>query len=230
MMKNYDPTPQGFDDFMNDAKQMLNLKDLGKDKKIKFFKKKSEIFADGNIPASIFMVKSGNVKVFKSHADGKDLIINLYKENDYFGFEPILANGPYTVSAVALEDSELVIIPKQDFLTLLNGISEVSRTFISLLCQRVREKESQLLNLAYNSVRQRTADALLKVYRLKEVDKKLSISRDDLAKMVGTASESVIRVLSEFKDEGVIEIETGKIMIVEAEKLEKIIRWNVARD
>jgi CRP-like cAMP-binding protein len=94
----------------------------------------------------------------------------------------------------------------------------------------VREKESQLLNLAYNSVRQRTADALLKVYRLKEVDKKLSISRDDLAKMVGTASESVIRVLSEFKDEGVIEIETGKIMIVEAEKLEKIIRWNVARD
>ncbi|MND08185.1 Bacterial regulatory protein, crp family [compost metagenome] len=68
------------------------------------------------------------------------------------------------------------------------------------------------------------------MYHLKEVDKKLSISRDDLAKMVGTASESVIRVLSEFKDEGVIEIETGKIMIIKPDKLEKIIRWNVARD
>lgn len=230
MLKKYDPTPQGLDDFMKDASHALNLKDLGKDKKIKLYKKKSEIFADGNIPASVFMVKSGNVKVFKSHPDGKDLIINLYKENDYFGFEPILENGPYTVSAVALEDSELVIIPKQDFLTLLNGNSEVSRTFISLLCQKVKEKESQLLNLAYNSVRQRTADALLQVYHLKDVDKKLSISRDDLAKMVGTASESVIRVLSEFKDEGVIEIETGKILIVKPDKLEKIIRWNVARD
>jgi CRP-like cAMP-binding protein len=194
------------------------------------YKKKSEIFADGNQPSSVFLIKSGNVKVFKSHPDGKDLIINLYKANDYFGFESILENKPYSVSAVALEDSEIIVIPRQDFLTLINQNLNVSRTFISLLCQRVKEKENQLLNLAYNSVRQRTAEALLKIYQLKDAEAKLSVSRDDLAKMVGTASESVIRVLSEFKDEGAIEIESGKIKISRPDQLEKIIRWNVARD
>jgi CRP-like cAMP-binding protein len=229
LLKKYDSTPQGLDAFINDASQILNLKDLGKDKKSKLFKKKTEIFSEGDSPLNVFMVKSGNIKVFKSHPDGKELIINLYKANDYFGFESILENGVYTESAVAMEDSELIIIPKQDFLSLIHSSPEVSKVFISLLCQKVKEKESQLLNLAYNSVRQRTAEALLKVFQLKDPEKKLSISRDDLAKMVGTASESVIRVLSDFKDEGLIDIETGKIIILKSDKLEKVVRWNVAR-
>ncbi len=229
LQKKYDFTPQGLEAFFKDASHVLNLKDLGKDKKIKLFKKKAEIFAEGDSPTVVFMVKSGNIKIFKSHPDGKEFIINLYKTNDYFGFESILESGVYTEAAVAMEDSELIVIPKHDFLALLHSNPEVSRAFISLLCQKVKEKESQLLNLAYNSVRQRTAEALLKVHKLKDPDKKLSISRDDLAKMVGTASESVIRVLSEFKDEGLIDIETGKIIILKADKLEKVVRWNVAR-
>ncbi len=227
--KKYDATPEGLESFIKDASQILNVKDLGKDKKTKVFKRKMEIFTEGDSPVSVFIVLSGNIKVFKSHPDGKELIINIYKANDYFGFESILENGVYTESAVAMEDSELIVIPKHDFLALLHSNPEVSRVFISLLCQKVKEKESQLLNLAYNSVRQRTAEALLKVHKLKDPDKKLSISRDDLAKMVGTASESVIRVLSEFKDEGLIDIETGKIIILKADKLEKVVRWNVAR-
>lgn len=230
LLKKYEANPNSLDEFIRDAGQLLDVKDLGKDKKIKVFKKKMEIFSEGDLPASMFMVKSGSVKVFKSHAGGKDLIVNLYKANDFFGFESILENTPYTVSAIALEDSELVIIPKHDFLALVNGNPAVSRTFISLLCQKVKEKENQLLNLAYNSVRQRTAEALLKVYKLKEADKKLSLSRDDLARMVGTASESVIRVLSDFKEERAIDIETGKIIIVQPDKLERIVRWNIARD
>jgi CRP-like cAMP-binding protein len=229
LLKKYESSPQGLDAFIQDAGQILNSKELGKERKIKTFKKKMEIFSEGDSPAQVFMVKSGNVKVFKSHHDGKELIINIYKANDYFGFETILEGGSYAESAVALEDSELIVIPKQDFLTLIHRNSEVSRTFISLLCQKVKEKESQLLNLAYNSVRQRTAEAVLKVYNLRDSDKKLSMSRDDLAKMVGTASESLIRVLSDFKDEGLIDIETGKIIILKADKLEKVIRWNVAR-
>ena len=91
------------------------------------------------------------------------------------------------------------------------------------------EREKQLLNLAYSSVRQRTAEALLNIIQLKSEKDKIGISRDDLAKIVGTASESVIRVLSDFKDEGMIEIESGKIKVVEAGRLEKVVRWNVAR-
>jgi CRP-like cAMP-binding protein len=105
----------------------------------------------------------------------------------------------------------------------------VASGFISLLCRKVAEKEKQLLNLAYSSVRQRTADALLKVTQLKDQKDKINISRDDLAKIVGTASESVIRVLSDFKEEGLIEIESGKIRVLQPTKLEKIVRWNVVR-
>jgi DNA-binding response OmpR family regulator len=229
MFKRYDSTPEGLEAFMKDAGHALNMRDLGKDKKIKLYKKKTEIFAEGDSPSYVYLVKSGNVKVYKSHPDGKELITNLYKASDFFGFESILENSLYKESAAAMEDSELVVIPKQDFLTLLHGSADISNTFISLLCQKVKEKESQLLNLAYNSVRQRTAEALLRVFNLKDHDQKLSVSRDDLAKMVGTASESVIRVLSDFKDEGLIDIESGKIKIIAPGKLESVIRWNVAR-
>jgi DNA-binding response OmpR family regulator len=229
MFRHYDSSPEGLDAFMKDAGQVLNLKDLGKDKKVKTFKKKMENFAEGDSPTHVYLVKTGNVKVYKSHPDGKELITNLYKANDYFGFESILENSLYKESASAMEDSEVVVIPRHDFLALLHSNAEVSKVFISLLCQKVKEKESQLLNLAYNSVRQRTAEALLKVFHLKDSDQKLSVSRDDLAKMVGTASESVIRVLSDFKDEGLIDIESGKIKILAPNKLENVIRWNVAR-
>jgi CRP-like cAMP-binding protein/CheY-like chemotaxis protein len=227
--KNYDSTPEGLDNFIRDAQHVLNLKDLCKDKKIKQLKKKTEIFSEGDSPMYIYFIKSGNIKTFKSHPDGKELITNLYKENDFFGYEALLENSAYKESAIALEDTELIAIPRHDFLTLLQSHPDVSASFISLLCKKLTDKETQLLNLAYNSVRQRTAEALLKVWQIKDSKEIISISRDDLAKLVGTASESVIRVLSDFKDEGLIEIESGKIKVTQPGKLEKVIRWSVAR-
>jgi CRP-like cAMP-binding protein/CheY-like chemotaxis protein len=225
----YESTPEGLDTFISDAKKVLNLKDLCKDKKVKSLKKKTELFAEGDAPLNIFFIKSGSIKVYQSHPDGKELITNVYNTNDFFGFEPILEGNNYHESAVAMQDSEIINIPKYDFLTLLQTNPDVSKGFISLLSKKVAEKEKQLLNLAYNSVRQRTAEALLKVRELKDSNENIQISRDDLAKMVGTASESVIRVLSDFKDEGLIEIEGGKIKIIQPAKLEKVVRWNVAR-
>lgn len=227
--KEYQPTSAGLDAFIADAQKILSLKDIGKERKVKQVKKKGEIFSEGDAALSVFLVQSGEIKTFKSHPDGKELITNLYKKNDFFGFEPILENTDYPESAVALQDSELVVIPKQDFLTLLYSHKDVSAAFISFLCKKVADKEKQLVNLAYSSVRQRTAEALLKTSQLKEQKDSISISREDLAKIVGTASESVIRVLSEFKDEGLIEIDGGRIKILQPAKLEKVVRWNVAR-
>ncbi len=227
--KQYDNSQVGLDHFIQDAQKALNLADLCKDKKIKSFKKKGELFTEGDSPATIFFIKSGSVKTFKSHPDGKELITNLYKTGDFFGFEPLLENNTYQDTAVAMEDSEVVLIPKNDFLILLNSQADVSASFISLLCRKVSEKETQLVNLAYNSVRQRTAEALLKVSQLADEKEKITLSREDLAKIVGTASESVIRVLSDFKDEGLIEIESGKIRVLQRPKLEKVVRWSVAR-
>ena len=225
----YQPNSAGLDAFIADARKVLSLKDLSKDRKVKQVKKKGEIFSEGDAPVSVFLVQSGEIKTFKSHPDGKELITNLYKKDDFFGFEPILESTDYTESAVAMQDSEVVLIPKQDFLTLLYGHKDVSAAFISLLCKKVADKEKQLVNLAYSSVRQRTAEALLKTGQLQPDKDNVSISRDDLAKIVGTASESVIRVLSEFKDEKLIEIEGGKIKILQPAKLEKVVKWNVAR-
>jgi DNA-binding response OmpR family regulator len=229
LQKQYEVSSEGLDNFIRDAKQVLNINDLGKDKKVKVFKKKTEVFSEGDVPLNVYFVKSGNIKAFKSHPDGKELIMNLYAANDFFGFESILENENYHESAVAMQDSELIAIPRYDFMQMIHGHPDVSKSFINLLCKKVAEREAQLLNLAYNSVRQRTAEALLKSETLKDSRSVIAISRDDLAKMVGTASESVIRVLSDFKDEGLIEIETGKIKIVQRPKLEKVVRWNVAR-
>jgi DNA-binding response OmpR family regulator len=229
LQKQYEVSSEGLDNFIKDAKQVLNMKDLGKDKKVKAYKKKTEIYSEGDMPLNVYFVKSGNIKTFKSHPDGKELIINLYSANDFFGFEPILENENYRESAVAMQDSELIAIPRHDFMLMIQSHPDVSKSFINLLCKKVAEREAQLLNLAYNSVRQRTAEALLKSEMLKDSKSIIAISREDLAKMVGTASESVIRVLSDFKDEGLIEIESGKIRIVQRQKLEKVVRWNVAR-
>ena len=227
--RQYEVSAEGLDNFIKDAQQVLNLKDLGKDKKVKVLKKKTEVFAEGDMPLNVYFVKSGNVKTFKSNPDGKELIMNLYVPNDFFGFEAILENSNYKESAVTMQDTELVTIPRHDFMLMIQNHPDVSKSFISLLCKKVAEREVQLLNLAYNSVRQRTAEALLKAETLKDSKSVIAISRDDLAKMVGTAAESVIRVLSDFKDEGLIETEGGKIKILQPAKLEKVVRWNVAR-
>jgi CRP-like cAMP-binding protein/CheY-like chemotaxis protein len=227
--RHYESTAEGLDNFIKDAQQVLNLKDLGKDKKVKFLKKKTEVFAEGDLPLHVYFVKSGNVKTFKSNEEGKELIMHLYVPNDFFGFEAILENTNYKESAVTMQDTELVTIPRHDFMQMIQNHPDVSKSFIRLLCKKVAEREVQLLNLAYNSVRQRTAEALLKAETLKDSKSVIAISRDDLAKMVGTAAESVIRVLSDFKDEGLIETEGGKIKLLQPAKLEKVVRWNVAR-
>lgn len=225
----YESSAEGLDNFIRDAQQVLNLKDLGKDRRVKTLKKKTDVFTEGDVPLNVYFIKSGNVKTFKSNADGKELITNLYVANDFFGFEPILENTNYNESAVTMQDTELVIIPRHDFMLIIQNHPDVSKSFISLLCKKVADREAQLLNLAYNSVRQRTAEALLKADTLKDSKSAIAISRDDLSKMVGTAAESVIRVLSDFKDEGLIETEGGKIKILRQDKLEKVVRWHVAR-
>jgi CRP-like cAMP-binding protein len=227
--KQYEASPEGLDTFIKDAQQVLNVKDLGKDKKVKLIKKKSEIFAEGDMPLYLYFIKSGNVKTFKSNADGKELILNLHVANDFFGFEAILENVNHKESAVAMQDTELISIPRYDFMAMIHNHPDVSKSFINLLCKKVADREGQLLNLAYNSVRQRTAEALLKSDTLKDSKSEIQISRDDLAKMVGTAAESVIRILSEFKDEGLIETEGSKIKISQPAKLEKVVQKNFAR-
>ncbi|MFY0688361.1 MAG: response regulator [Cyclobacteriaceae bacterium] len=225
----YSQNLDGINEFLTDAKAIAKLEGLSQDRKRRTYNKKSEIFRKGDLPNYLFFILEGKVKEYKTNEDGKELIIGIYGKGEFFGFEALLENSEYNESAAAIEATELAIIPKKDFFTLLYTNRDVANKFIELLSNKVTDKEERLLHLAYNSVRQRTAEALITLYEKYDHKSEISVSRDDLAHMVGTATESVIRVLSDFKDEEVIEIQSGKIRVLSEEKLNQIVRWNFAR-
>lgn len=224
LRKEFSKDVEGLNDFMNKAESFDALIKLTGDRKVKHYKKKDLIFSEGNYPPGVYFINKGKVKTFKSNEDGKEYITGLYKEGDFIGYTALLEDGNFTESAAALEDSEISLIQRQDFLTLLYTNREVANKFIKLLSDNLIEKEERLLSLAYNSVRKRVAEALLMLRdRYKEENKdefSIHISREDLSNIVGTATESLIRTLSDFKDEGMIELKAGLVKIVDARKLE----------
>lgn len=228
--KDYFQLKNGIDEFINDAGRVLKITNFAEGRKVRTYKKKSAIYSEGDYPTSVYYIKSGEVKTYKSHPDGKELITNVYRKNDIFGIESVLQNVDYDHSAVTLADTDIVSIPRQDFMTLMYSHPDVAAGFISFLCQKIAEKEKSLLSLAYNSIRQRTAEALLKLNSAKENEKPgITIAREDIARIVGTAPESVIRVLSEFRNEGLIETDGSQIRILQPAKVEQVVRWNVSR-
>lgn len=203
--------------------QQLNL--LSENRKTKKYKKKENIYREGDYPNYIYCVTSGKIKTTKINDDGKEFITGLFNQGDFIGYESILREEDFSETATALEESEVSIIPKADYLTLLQENREVSALFIKMLSKNVIEKEQELLDLAYNTVRKRVADALIKLcekYKTEDSSFKMVISRSDLASMVGTATESVIRILSEFKEEELIKIEGSTIYVLQLDQLRSI--------
>ena len=132
----------------------------------------------------------------------------------------------YDDSAVVLDEAEIMQIPKEDFLQMIYGNMEVAAKFIRIITQNVKEKEERLLNLAYSSLRKRVAKALVDIhskFNTASTNKPLEISREDFAHYVGTATESLIRTLSDFKSEKLIEIKEGKISVINLEKLQNLL-------
>ncbi len=216
----------GLNKFFNDARKTDELKKLSEERRIKQFKKKETIFNEGNNPNFLYFLAKGKVKTFKAHEYGKELITDLYKEGDFFGYTSLLEEKPYTETAEALEDSEICLIPKDDFYSLMYGSMNVMKSFIKMLSDNIADKEKQLINLAYSSVRKRVADALILLQSRYDNNKdksfSISISREDLANIVGTATESLIRTLSDFKEEKLVEIKGSNITIINIEKLKKL--------
>lgn len=222
----YSQNVQGLNKFFSEVQRFDDLKKLSADRRSKIYKKKEVIFGEEGIPVFLYFLVKGKVKTYRSHEYGKELITTLYKEGDFFGYHALLEDKPYSETAEALEDSEVCLIPKEDFYALVHNNVNVMRTFIKMLSGNVAEKEKQLINLAYSSVRKRVAEALLHLQEryAKPADQNFSmaISREDLANMVGTATESLIRTLSEFKEDKLIEIKGSSITIVDSTKLKKL--------
>ncbi len=221
LKKKFDRTVQGLSAFINEAKGYEELKKLSDERKLKAFKKRELIFEEGDYPRYLYFVQSGKVKLFKTNEDGKEYIINIYKEGEFFGYIDLIKDSEYTESSAALQDTELSLVPKEDFLQLMYGNRDVASQLIKMLANNITDQEQQLLNLAYNSVRRRVADAIIFLSE-KEEKEDITILRDDLARIVGTAKESVIRMLTEFKMDGYIDIIDGVIHIRDKAKLQNL--------
>lgn len=189
--------------------------------------KKQLVYGEGKRPRYLYFVKSGKVKTFKVNEDGKEYITNLYSAGDYLGYLALLENSTYDDTAEVLEDAEVAMIPKDEFTDAVYNDMAIATKFIRLVAQDVKEKEERLLRLAYDSLRRRIAKALLDIHgkfnKEDTAQNSIDISREDIAQYVGTATESLIRTLSDFKSEKLIEIREGKIRILNQEKLQRLL-------
>lgn len=188
------------------------------------FKKGESIFNQGNHSNFIYLINKGIVKCHRIDESGKELTTALFKEDDLFGYASLLQNIPYQESATAMENCELVAMPKEELISVLNKNHKVNFDLINLLSDNIAEIKEQLLQMAYGSVRKKTAATILQFADKmnKKNNESIKISRSDLASVAGIATESLIRTLSSFHKEGLIEIEGRNIKIIELEQLKHI--------
>ncbi|GAB4201382.1 MAG: response regulator [Bacteroidia bacterium] len=212
--------------FFDTAALQMSIDKLTKGHRIITVSKKDMLFREGKYPNALYYVVSGKIKAFRINEYGKEFIIDLYKPGDFAGYEALLEDTTYQFSASALEDAEICVIPKDQFFLLLNTHKDIANTFIKLLSNGIKEKEERLMKMAYNSIRKRVAEALLflmeKYKQPGDTVFSINMSRNDLSGLVGTATETLIRTLSDFKEEGIVEVKGSNIKIVNEEKLKKL--------
>jgi CRP/FNR family transcriptional regulator, polysaccharide utilization system transcription regulator len=226
LRRELEPTQESLSQALGTIQGLSDITKLAEHQMKKTFRKKDVIYSEGDSPAGLYLLAKGKVKIYKSHELGKDLILKLLQPGDFFGYIGLLENQPHGVSAEAMEDSEVIIFPREDFYRLIDH-PQVASQFVKLLTGNILTEQEKLINLAYSSVRKRTAEALLELrerFHDHNSDKPfgMAIAREDLANMVGTATESLIRTLSDFKEEGILEISGSYISIVNHSKLERM--------
>jgi len=223
---NHKNTLQGLTGFFSDLKDNKELLTLANQKTMKRMRKREIVFAEGDLPNYLFFIVTGKVKLFKMNDYGKEYIVDIRGEGEFFGYNAILGDNPYKNSCMTLENTELSLIPKSDFLELLVSNTQISLKFIKFVSNSLSEAENKLLHLAYNSARKRVAEALLFVHHKfssdGDQDSSFNLLRENLSAIAGISPESVSRNLTNFRDEGLIETNNGSIKILSLKKLELI--------
>ncbi|WP_117179064.1 response regulator [Mariniflexile rhizosphaerae] len=210
----------------NDEIRTLNdLKNFFDDNGEAFqFQAGEAIYKEGQNSNHIFLVIKGVVKCHKLDEQGKELTTALYKEDDLFGYTSFIQNIPYQEAATAIKNTELVGISKDQLKNILDNNHKVTLELIQLLTNDLIDVKDQLLQMAYSSVNRKTATAILKFAEKmnRKPEDPIKISRSDLASVAGIATETFIRAMTNFKKEGLIEIEGRNIKILDIKKLQDI--------
>lgn len=195
------------------------------------YRKNELIFREGAYPSGIFYITKGKVKKYKVDNDGKEQIIYLAVTGQLFGYHAVLSEARYSDSAAVLEESTVAFIPKEDFLNALDYSPLLTRRLLKTLSHEFAVLANSLSVFSLKTVRERLALQLILIrekYKENYVDGMLieiSISREDLASLVGTARENIVRVLSEFKEENILESKGRKIIITNVSKLITIANY-----
>ncbi len=208
--------------FVNEAQGEAALNELTRERESRHFDKKNVIYAEGTVPRFFYFIKSGKVKIFKHNDYAKELIVNILGKEQFFGYVDLFNGGYYGASAAMLEEGELILVPKEDFFKLVQQNRDVANWFVKLLSENIGQQQQQLVNLAYNSVRKRVADALTRLHE-HYAEHPIVMLREDLAALAGTAKETAIRTLTDFREEKMIDIEDNKIQILRPDKLKSLI-------
>ena len=226
MKQEFSRNLEGLSDFMSSAKGIEPLKKLSNLQELRHLKTHETIYKEGGYPKGIYFVVDGRVKTFKTNADSKELITGLYKKGDFFGYLEMIDDKRHSETARAMDETVVCMIPKDEFFSILNLNAEVAHRFIKMLADNVKDKEDQLLKLAYNSSRKKVADAILMLSNQYDnetnTDDAKKMEREDLASLCGLSYENTIRTLHQFKEEGIISGNYGSIKVLEPEKLMKM--------
>lgn len=216
------------------VREFSALKSLTKEELLKMatcrtsmtIRKGESIFDEGQRTNGVFCVRQGICKMTKRAENGKQQIVRLAKKGELLGQRSIIGDEPANLSAVALEDMEVCFIPRADIIGFFNENSKFSLNMMQSLCHGLKEADDELVNMAQQSVRERLAKTLLYLEKEFGVDNELAINvhltRDEIANLVGTATESCIRLLSEFKTLGLIKLTGKKIIIKDREALQHV--------
>ena len=192
------------------------------------YKKGAIIFREGGYASGIFFISEGKVKKYKLDNDGKEHIIYVANTGELLGYHAILSEDRYPDSAAAIEESKIAFIPKEDFLETLQQSEVLSKRLLKTLSHEFAVLANSLSMFAQKSVRERLALQLIVLREKYKVNfqagnpVEINMSRDDLASLVGTARENVVRVLSEFKADKILETKGRKIIVLDVKKLIKI--------
>ena len=197
------------------------VRDLNHEKMCNYYKKNQPLFIEGSFPRGVFCLNQGKVKVFTRGDEGKEQIIHIAKAGDVIGFRSMFSGEPYKVSASTLEESNICFIGKDDFLMMMDNNPTLRNGIIKELSKELGDRAQFITNMAQKSVRERLAFSLLilaDIYGEEEIN----LTREDMANFVGTATETLIRLLKDFKEDQIIEIHTRKLQIVNRDKLLRI--------
>jgi len=190
------------------------------------FKKGQIIMHEGNKPNGVYCIQFGKCKTHKLGIEGKEQIIRFAKKGDMLGYRSILSDEPLSASITALEDTRACFLPKQELFDILEVNPQFSLELMKVACHELGEAGKIITNLAQKTVRERLAEMLLILEKTfgtnEEGNLDVSLTREEIANLVGTATESTIRLLSEFKEDKLIVLKGRKIKLVDKVKLAKI--------